>query len=138
MLNMIESLAEFYERIKRSAEASQNAYQKGNEYFDIQPSVCHIGKTSFSYRDFYKVALVVHTGKLFYADKWIIVDRPAILFSTPLIPYAWEATGEGNHGSGHFCVFNDAFLQTGDRNNPMANTPLLDIYIKKIIKHENK
>lgn len=81
---MIESLAEFYQRIKQSAEASQNAYQKGNEYFDIQPSVCHLRRTSFSYRDFYKVGLVVHIGKLFYADKWKIVDRPAILFSTPL------------------------------------------------------
>lgn len=129
---MIESLTEFYQRIKINAKASQNAYQKGGEYFDIQPSVCNLGKTSFSYRDFYKVALVLQTGKLYYADKWILVDRPAILFSTPLIPYAWESTGEGNYGTGHFCVFNDAFLKKSDRNNPLADTPLLNTSKERI------
>jgi hypothetical protein len=83
---MIESLGEFYKRIERNIEESHIAHQKGNEYFDVQPSRCNMGKTSFSYRDFYKIALVTHTGKLYYADKWIEVDRPAILFSTPLIP----------------------------------------------------
>lgn len=135
---MIESLAEFYERIVRDVNASQNAYKKGGEYFDVQPSVCHLGKTSFSYKDFYKVALVLHTGKLYYADKWIIVDRPAILFSTPLIPYAWEATGESNYGSGHFCIFNDAFLKTGDRSSSLADTPLLDISKERIYFLDDK
>jgi AraC-like DNA-binding protein len=128
---MIESLAEFYKRIERSAEESYGTHQKGNEYFDLQPSRCNVGKTTFSYRDFYKVALVVHTGKLYYADKWILVDRPAILFSTPLIPYAWEATGEGS-GAGYFCIFNEAFLKAGDRNSSLSDTPLLDISKERI------
>ncbi|MCD7972206.1 MAG: helix-turn-helix domain-containing protein [Candidatus Azobacteroides sp.] len=128
---MTESLEEFYKRINRTEEALQHAHQKGSEYFDIQLSRCSIGKTSFSYRNFYKVALVLHTGKLYYADKWIEVDRPAILFSTPLIPYAWEATGMGG-GPGHFCLFNEHFLKTGDRHNPLADTPLLDISKERI------
>jgi len=128
---MIESLADFYKRIIRNAEPTDTAHKQGNEYFDVQPSRCNIGKTSFSYRDFYKIALVTHIGKLYYADKWIQVDRPAILFSTPLIPYAWEATDEGI-GNGYFCVFNEAFLKTGDRNSMLAETPLLDIYKERI------
>lgn len=128
---MIESLAEFYKRINRTAEASQNAYQKGNDFFDVQKSVCSIGKTSFSYRDFYKIALVTHIGKLYYADKWIMVDRPAILFSTPLIPYAWEATGEGNQ-EGYFCVFNESYLKLSDRNSMLSETPVLDISKERI------
>jgi len=126
---MIESLAEFYQRIDRTAEASQNAYRNGNEFFDIQTGKCSIGKTSFSYRDFYKVALVLHTGKLFYADKWIMVDRPAILFSTPLIPYAWEATGTGS-GSGYYCIFNERFLTTG--NSTLTDTPVLNTSKERI------
>lgn len=128
---MVESLTEFYKRINSTAEASLSAHRQGKEFFDIQPSKCSIGKTSFSYRDFYKVALVLHTGKLYYADKWIAVDRPAILFSTPLVPYAWEATGTGS-GSGHFCVFNEHFLKTGDRSTSLADTPLLDISKERI------
>jgi len=128
---MIESLAEFYKRIDRKAVVSQIAYRKGNEFFDVQKSVCSIGKTSFSYRDFYKIALVLHTGKLYYANKWIMVDRPAVLFTTPLIPYAWEATGIGS-GSGHFCIFNEQFLKTSDRSNILSDTPVLDISKERI------
>lgn len=128
---MIESLADFYKRITRNAELTDTAHKQGNEYFDVQPSRCNIGKTSFSYRDFYKIALVTHIGKLYYADKWIQVDRPAILFSTPLIPYAWEATGEGV-GNGYFCVFNEPFLKTGDRNSMLADTPVLDFTKERI------
>lgn len=128
---MIESLTEFYKRIIRDAEPTQTAHKQGNEYFDVRPSRCNLGKTSFSYRDFYKIALVTHVGKLYYADKWIEVDRPAILFSTPLIPYAWEATGEGV-GNGYFCIFNQSFLKTGDRNSMLADTPVLDISKERI------
>jgi len=127
---MIESLTEFYQRINNTTEISQSAYRRGNDFLDVQPSRCNVGKTSFSYREFYKIALVVHTGKLYYADRWIMVDRPAILFSTPLIPYAWEATGEGV-GNGYYCVFNEHFLKTEDRNS-MLDTPLLDIAKERI------
>ena len=86
---MIENLAEFYERIGRSDLAAE-AYIKDKPYFTVQDSACRIGHVSFSYRDFYKVALVLETGKLYYADKWIMIDRPALMFSNPMIPYAWE------------------------------------------------
>lgn len=128
---MIESLEEFYKRIDRNVDKSHLAHERGGEYFDVQASKCNLGKTSFSYRNFYKVALVTHTGKLYYADKWIEVNRPAILFSTPLIPYAWEAISEGI-GDGDFCVFNETFLKTGDRNSMLADSPLLDINKERI------
>lgn len=128
---MIESIQEFYQRIIRDVEKSHIAYDRSGEYFDVQASKCNVGKTSFSYRNFYKVALVTHTGKLFYADKWIDVDRPAILFSTPLIPYAWEAISVGI-GDGDFCIFNEAFLRSSDRNGILADSPLLDISKERI------
>lgn len=125
---MIESITEFCKRIDRQIPI---ALKKGEEYIDVQPSRCNVGKTSFSYRDFYKVALVMDIGKLYYADKWILVDRPAILFSNPLIPYAWEAISEGR-GNGIYCIFNEAFLKTGDRNSSLAETPVLDISKERI------
>lgn len=128
---MIESIEEFYRRILRDVEKSHMAYDQGGEYFDVQASKCNIGKTSFSYRNFYKIGLVTHVGKLYYADKWIDVDRPAILFSTPLVPYAWEAISEGAD-NGDFCIFNEAFLRTSDRNGILADSPLLDISKERI------
>lgn len=125
---MVESLTEFYKRINNIGPVVLN---KGEEYLDINESRCNIGKTSFSYRDFYKVALVLDTGKLYYADKWIMVDRPAILFSNPLIPYAWEAIDAGRE-RGVYCIFNEHFLKTGDRHSSLADTPLLDISKERI------
>ncbi|SBV91165.1 response regulator transcription factor [uncultured Dysgonomonas sp.] len=125
---MVESLTEFYKRINNIGPVVLN---KGEEYLDINESRCNIGKTSFSYRDFYKVALVLDIGKLYYADKWIMVDRPAILFSNPLIPYAWEAIDAGKE-RGVYCIFNEHFLKTGDRHSSLADTPLLDISKERI------
>ncbi len=134
---MIESLTEFYKRIERPELVTLTVLTKGKEFFNVQESVCKLGKTSFSYKDFYKVSLVMHTGKLYYADKWIEVDRPAILFSTPRIPYAWENTGTGR-GNGYFCIFNELFLKPGDRNSSLAETPLLDISKERLYFPDDK
>ncbi|MCD7901623.1 MAG: helix-turn-helix transcriptional regulator [Bacteroides sp.] len=134
---MIETLAEFNKRVNPTAAPSATAYQKAGEYFDVQPSECKLGTTTFNYRDFYKVALVTHLGKLYYADKWIEVDRPAILFSSPLIPYAWEPTGMGI-GNGYYCVFNEKFLNSGDRNSLLAATPVFDISMERIYFIDDK
>lgn len=66
---MIESISEFYQRIDRKGPEDA----KGKEFIDLQPSRCNVGKVSFSYRDFYKIALVTEKGKLYYADKWILL-----------------------------------------------------------------
>lgn len=121
---MIENLTEFYKRIGRNDLAAE-AYIKEKPYFTIQESKCRIGHVSFSYRDFYKIALVLETGKLYYADKWIMVDRPALLFSNPMIPYAWEATGKAL-GTGCFCIFNEAFIEASEKMGTLADTPLFN------------
>ncbi len=121
---MIENLSDFYKRIGRS-DLADEAYVKEKPYFTVQQSTCRIGHVSFSYRDFYKVALVLETGKLYYADKWIMVDRPAMLFSNPMIPYAWEATGNAR-GTGCFCIFNEAFIEASERMGTLADTPLFN------------
>lgn len=121
---MIENLSDFYKQIGRNDLAAE-AYVKEKPYFTVQESLCRIGHVSFSYRDFYKVALVLETGKLYYADKWIMVDRPALLFSNPMIPYAWEATGDAR-GVGCFCIFNEAFIEASEKMGTLADTPLFN------------
>lgn len=127
---MIESILEFYRRIGRTDLVDPN-YSKEKPYFNIQPSKCQVGKVSFSYRDFYKVGLLLDTGKLYYADKWIMVDRPALMFSNPLIPYAWEASGSGKE-TGCYCIFNEAFITASEKAGSLANTPLFDISKERI------
>lgn len=127
---MIESIPEFYRRIGRTDLVDPN-YSKEKPYFNIQASKCQVGKVSFSYRDFYKVVLVLETGKLYYADKWIMVDRPALMFSNPLIPYAWEAM-DNKRGTGCYCIFNESFITASEKMGSLSNTPLFDISKERI------
>lgn len=126
---MIESISDFYKWLRGHDLPAK--VSKGDEFVDFQPSRCDVGKTHFSYRNFYKVTLVLETGKLYYADKWIMIDRPAVLFSNPLVPYAWEAMG-AEHGHGCFCYFNEQFIKGGSTDNPLSDTPMFDPKMERV------
>ncbi|MDH6254283.1 AraC family transcriptional activator of pobA [Chryseobacterium sp. H1D6B] len=81
--------------------------------------------TPYSRRDYYKISLIIGKGKLHYADKWIHVDRPALLFSNPMVPYSWEADDENQ--TGWFCLFTDQFLQNGNRLGNLQDSQLFKI-----------
>ena len=91
---MSESLPQFYKRIQRCDPQLGTTYSKEKTYFNVFSRQCNFGTVQFSYRDFYKVTLIIGVGKLYYTDKWILVNRPAMLFSNPLVPYAWESISE--------------------------------------------
>ncbi len=70
--------------------------------------------TSYTRRDFYKITLVIKgTSCLQYASRDIEVDKSALVFSNPMVPYSWDSTGE--QPTGYFCVFTEEFLQAGNR-----------------------
>src|SRR4051812_6922165 len=79
----------------------------------------------YNRRDFYKVALLQGTSKLMFADKDIEIDRPALVFSNPLTPYAWEPITEEQPG--YFCLFKEEFLKESDRTESLQNSPLFKI-----------
>lgn len=127
---MSESIPQFYKRIQKSDLQPGAIYSKEKPYFNIFSRQCNFGTVQFSYREFYKVTLIIGVGKLYYADKWILVDCPALLFSNPLVPYAWESISEEQKGM--FCVFNEQFVQSDEKNGSLANTPLFKITGDKV------
>lgn len=128
---MNESIPQFYERIEHCDLESVITYSKDKPYFNIFSRQCNFGTVQFSYRDFYKVTLIMGIGRLYFADKWILVDRPALLFSNPLVPYAWESISEEQKGM--FCIFNEQFVQTEEKNSSLANTPLFKVTGDKVV-----
>lgn len=127
---MSESIPQFYKRIQKNDLQPGAIYSKEKPYFNIFSRQCNFGTVQFSYREFYKVTLIIGVGKLYYADKWILVDCPALLFSNPLVPYAWESISEEQKGM--FCVFNEQFVQSDEKNGSLANTPLFKITGDKV------
>ncbi|WP_210521399.1 helix-turn-helix domain-containing protein [Hymenobacter terricola] len=59
-------------------------------------------------RDFYKIALLTAgTSQLHYASRSLTITQPALVFSNPLVPYAWEK--ETGPNTGIYCAFTEAF-----------------------------
>ncbi|OKS85664.1 helix-turn-helix domain-containing protein [Mucilaginibacter polytrichastri] len=83
--------------------------------------------SSYNRRDFYKISLIVKgTSELLYANRGIQIDKPALVFTNPLVPYSWEATNgaQVEEGSGFFCVFTEEFLHAGNRMESLQDSSL--------------
>ncbi|MDR3680674.1 MAG: helix-turn-helix transcriptional regulator [Flavipsychrobacter sp.] len=62
----------------------------------------------YNRRAYYKISLVRGRNKAEYADKTIDIDKNALLFATPKIPYNWVPQDEAQ--AGFFCIFTTDFL----------------------------
>jgi AraC family transcriptional activator of pobA len=65
---------------------------------------------SYLRRDFFKIGLVIGSGKLHYADRTIEIEDHALVFYNPQVPYSWEAISETQ--AGYFCLFKEEFIST--------------------------
>lgn len=77
---------------------------------------------TFGRRDYYKVALLTGTSRYNYASRGVLIDRPALVFSNPLIPYSWERVSEEQ--GGYLCMFTEEFLIVNDRAASLQESPL--------------
>ena len=93
-----------------------NVFERGE--FCQQP-------VSYSRRDFYKIMLVTGTGRLNYATRAVLLDRPALVFTNPLIPYSWEPLSEEQ--GGYFCLFSEDFFSP-DRSISLQESPLFKLH----------
>lgn len=69
---MSESIPQFYKRIQRCDPQLSTTYSKEKPYFNVLSRQCNFGTVQFSYRDFYKVTLIMGVGKLYYAGRLCI------------------------------------------------------------------
>ncbi|QNK64444.1 AraC family transcriptional regulator [Pedobacter sp. PAMC26386] len=120
-----ESVQDFYIRVPNANPLGLTIDNAGAGHFNVFNRANCSTITPYSRRDFYKVSLIIGTGKLHYADKWIYIDKPALLFSNPIIPYSWEAESELQEG--WFCLFTETFIQSGERKESLQESPLFRI-----------
>ncbi|MDO7886225.1 helix-turn-helix domain-containing protein [Hymenobacter cheonanensis] len=79
-------------------------------------------KLTFGRRDYYKVALITGSSRYNYATRGVLIDRPALVFSNPLIPYSWEPVSAEQ--GGYLCMFTEEFLIINDRAASLQESPL--------------
>jgi AraC family transcriptional regulator, transcriptional activator of pobA len=66
------------------------------------------GPMPYNRRAYYKISIIRGRNRAEYADKVIQIEKNALLFATPKIPYHYLPLDE-NQG-GFFCIFTDEFL----------------------------
>jgi AraC-like DNA-binding protein len=108
-MDKIEKLEDFYKnKFNWMPDNIRNEIGHFN-VFRLEPFVGERAKpVPYKRRDFYKIMLVVGKSKVHFADKVVEVQKQALSFSNPQIPYKWEHLE--NVRSGVFCIFNQHFF----------------------------
>lgn len=120
-----ESIQDFYHRFSLSKGTNLALSASSIGHFNVfERSACSF-LTPYSRRDYYKISLVLGMGELHYANRWIKVDRPALLFSNPVIPYAWESHSPDQ--AGWFCLFTEQFISQESRQSYLKDSPLFKL-----------
>ncbi len=114
----VTSLEEFYEETEQYSGGVSALLPEGinkeighfNVFSteDIIAKVRNKGIMPYNRRAYYKISLVGGRNIAEYADKVIDIEKNALLFATPKIPYNWVPQDEAQ--SGYFCIFTDDFL----------------------------
>ncbi|SDD35691.1 Helix-turn-helix domain-containing protein [Mucilaginibacter pineti] len=118
----IETLEEFYRRHPTDNQKVFAENNTGQGHFNVFMRKACMVRTPFSRRDFYKIALVIGNGKMHYTDKQVVIDRPALVFSSPSVTASWEC-GPGAQ-TGWFCLFTQAFIDSPQQKGAIQNFPL--------------
>jgi len=109
-----EKIEEFYKR--KFDWIPENLHNNIGHFnlFKVVPVV--LGKKNpipFKRRDFYKITTIIGKNRIHYADKIVEIQKQAMVFSNPFIPYQWEHLESEQHG--YYCIFNqDFFFNFGD------------------------
>lgn len=109
-MQFVESLTEFY---KRKFDWIPDNLKNELGHFNIFNLEAYAGKNPrpipYKRRDYYKVMLVKGSGTVHYADKVLDVQKQALCFSNPQIPYKWESIEQ--IWGGVYCIFDVHFFK---------------------------
>lgn len=114
-MSKVETIEEFY---KRKFDWMPDNIRNEIGHFNVFKLDPFVGDKAqpvpYKRRDYYKIMLVIGNSKVHYADKVIEVQKQALSFSNPQIPYKWD---HDQIRSGVFCIFDNHFFhQHGNLN----------------------
>ena len=108
-MRKVETIEEFY---KRKFNWVPDDLHGGIGHFNVFKLDPYVGLNAkpvpYARRDFYKISLTIGSGRVHFADKFYEVQKQAMTFSNPQIPYKWEHTDHIT--SGFFCIFTQQFF----------------------------
>lgn len=121
----MENTQDVYRKFTLSKNSDYDIIQSSFGHFNVFKRDACSFLTPYSRRDYYKISLVMGMGELHYSNRWIKVDRPALLFSNPVVPYAWEMTSKDQ--TGWFCLFTEQFINQESKQSVLKDSPLFKV-----------
>lgn len=107
----ITTLEEFYKETSGLIPEGINKEIGHFNVFKIDEMIANTvkkGVMPYNRRAYYKISLIRGRNKAEYADKVINIEKNALLFATPKIPYHYIPQDDDQ--SGYFCIFTHDFL----------------------------
>jgi len=105
------SLEDFYKETSALVPADINKEIGHFNIFKIDDFTASLKKVStmpYNRRAYYKISIISGRNKAQYADKEIDIEKNALLFATPKIPYHYVPQDDNQFG--YFCIFTHDFL----------------------------
>lgn len=105
------SVEEFYNEISKLIPKEISKEVGHFNVFDVAEMLEKFykrGQMPYNRRAYYKISFIRGKNRAEYADKVIEIEKSALLFATPRVPYHWLPQDPDQ--SGHFCIFTDEFL----------------------------
>jgi AraC family transcriptional activator of pobA len=102
-------------------------YPQVHEVDVVTMQEARCGMANFNRHDLFKVVLVLEgANELHYANRSYVVDKPALVFTNRLIPYAWDVMGQAEQ-NGHIVCFSESFLHSSMRGVSLKESVLYKV-----------
>src|ERR1700749_1713695 len=121
----IISIEEFYKETASIIPEGINKEIGHFNVFKIDELLARLRKKAsmpYNRRAYYKISLIKGRNKAEYADKVIDIEKNALLFATPKIPYNYVP--QDDNQSGYFCIFTDEFLSQQNSGVVLEDLPI--------------
>jgi AraC family transcriptional activator of pobA len=111
-MSQLETIEQFYERNHKWMPDNLRGQIGHFNVFKLEPFIGDNPKPlPYIQRDYFKVSLFIGESKVEYADREFKIEKQALIFTNPFIPYSCV----GPKRAGYFCIFNQNFFhQFGD------------------------
>jgi AraC-like DNA-binding protein len=121
----IATIEDFYKETSSIIPEGINKEIGHFNVFRIDDIIAHTkkkGAMPYNRRAYYKISMIRGRNQAEYADKVIAIEKNALLFATPKIPYNYVPLDEDQ--SGLFCIFTPEFLVQSKSGVALDDLPI--------------
>lgn len=122
----IKTLSAFYKSISANIPDGIDKAVGHFNVFKIDEFIAGIrakkGVMPYNRRNYYKISLINGRNYVEYADKVIHIEKCALLFGTPRIPYHYVPQDEKQLG--YFCIFTDTYFTSAKNGVVLDELPI--------------